>query len=72
VLRVATRAKVKTGQGSDTGLNAENRPRPLAKVEVFSLDIPFYRTADQPFSDSFRFARDSGNVGQALILFRKQ
>jgi hypothetical protein len=22
--------------------------RPLAKVEVFSLDIPFYRTADQP------------------------
>jgi len=29
------------------GLNAENSSPP-AKGEVFSLDIPFYRTADQP------------------------
>jgi len=29
------------------GLNAENSSAPPAKGEVFSLDIPFYRTADQ-------------------------
>ena len=31
-------------EGKRKGLNAESNPALLPRVEVFSLDIPFYRT----------------------------
>jgi hypothetical protein len=42
----STAGRSKPAEERSAGLNAENSFCPPTDIEVFSLDIPFYRTAD--------------------------